>query len=69
VTAYYVVEELEDFFPDDFGNDDAPVHKIQQLFETPIDWWEEVDGFHADDFGNDDRSRARAPTGLRITVH
>jgi hypothetical protein len=24
MTAYYVVEEEDSFFPDDFGNDDAP---------------------------------------------
>lgn len=42
MTAYYVVEEPDDVFPDDFGNDDAPVPQaptglaLALIFEVPL---------------------------------
>lgn len=39
MTAYYVVEEADDFFADDFGNDDAP----NPLLALQYEWdWDEI---------------------------
>lgn len=67
MTAYYVVEEPDDFFPDDFGNDDAP--QTLAAVSVDIDWDEDPDEFFADDFGNDDRSCPAAPLGLTVVLH
>lgn len=73
MTAYYVVEEPDDFFADDFGNDDAPV--LQQLALAGPDvvdlFTEDPDDFFADDFGNDDapiKHVPRAPLGLIVIL-
>jgi hypothetical protein len=69
VTAYYIVEEPDDLFIDDFGNDDAPAVKTQPPFELYADWWEEPDELFVDDFGNDSLAHPKAPTGIQVTLH
>lgn len=70
MTAYYVVEEPDDFFADDFGNDDAPpAHPI--FVQTDLYLDEDPDDFFADDFGNDDapiKYVPRAPLGLIVIL-
>jgi hypothetical protein len=72
VTAYYVVEDPDDFFADDFGNDDAlpPGRLLAASFD--VNWDEDPDEFFADDYGNDDAVVAkvpRRPVGLTVTLH